>query len=99
MPKFHVVLYISGKSERSERTILNLRRMLDEEADGGYELTVCDVQVEPHNAEKEKILATPTLVLISPPPERRIVGDLFDSAKVLSCLGLTFRDGARVDNR
>lgn len=49
---------------------------------GDYELTVCDVLKDPQIAEKEKVLATPTLVLLSPSPSRRIVGDMSDKEKV-----------------
>jgi circadian clock protein KaiB len=89
MSNFQLTLYVSGKTVRSERTIANLRRMLDEETAGDYELNVCDVLEEPQTAEKEKVLATPTLILTSPLPVRRIVGDLSDTAKVLPYLGLT----------
>jgi circadian clock protein KaiB len=90
MPKFKFTLYVSGKTVRSELTIASLHRMLEEEAGAEYELTVCDVLAEPQAAEKAKVLATPTLLLSSPPPVRRIVGDLSDSARVLQLLGLTF---------
>jgi circadian clock protein KaiB len=91
MPKIKLTLYVSGKTLRSERTIANVHRILDNEADAEYELTVCDVLEDPQAAEKDKVLATPTLILVSPPPGRRIVGDLSDTAKVLPYLGITFR--------
>lgn len=93
MSKFQLMLYVTGKTLRSERIINNLRQMLDEKTDGAYELNVCDVLEEPQIAEKEKVLATPTLILTSPTPARRIVGDLSDSAKVLPYLGLTLSPG------
>ena len=40
--------------------------------------------------EKDKILATPTLAKILPPPVRRIIGDLSDREKVLIGLDLLF---------
>jgi len=92
MPEFNLTLYVSGKTTRSERTIVNLRRMLDEDVGGEYELTVCDVQEEPETAEKDKVLATPTLILKSPLPERRLVGDLSDTVKVLPYLGITSKN-------
>jgi circadian clock protein KaiB len=39
-------------------------------------------------AEREKILATPTLIKELPPPLRRIIGDLSDSGRVLAGLDL-----------
>jgi circadian clock protein KaiB len=51
-------------------------------------MLVIDVLEQPQLAQDEKILATPTLVKELPPPNRRIIGDLSDTAKVLLGLGL-----------
>ncbi len=58
--------------------------------DGHYNLEVIDIIENLEMAEKDNILATPTLVKSSPPPERRIIGDLSDRKKVLLNLGITF---------
>ena len=42
----------------------------------------------PNLAEDDKILATPTLIKILPPPVRRIIGDLSNKEKVLLGLDL-----------
>jgi len=55
---------------------------------GQCEITVVDVLEHPELAEREKILATPTLVKVAPPPLRRLIGDLSDKALVLSLLDL-----------
>jgi circadian clock protein KaiB len=49
---------------------------------------VIDVLEQPELAEADKILATPTLIRILPPPLRRIIGDLSDTQKVLVGLDL-----------
>jgi circadian clock protein KaiB len=46
------------------------------------------VQAEPEVAERERILATPLLVRVAPPPTRRVAGDLSDTDRVLWNLGL-----------
>jgi circadian clock protein KaiB len=89
MPKVLLKLYISGTTSRTEKSLLNLRRKLAEQYDTRYELDVCDVTENPQAAENDKILATPTLVLISPPPARRIVGDFADAEKIVLYLGLS----------
>ena len=61
-----------------------LRAALGEQA----ELDVVDLRHEPERAEAERILATPLLVRVSPPPIRRIVGDLSDAERVVWTLGL-----------
>jgi circadian clock protein KaiB len=86
MTKFKLRLYITGRTSQSQRAIDNLRTLCDTDLQGAYEVEVIDVLEHPTLAEKEKILATPTLVKRLPEPVRKIIGDLSDRAKVL--LGL-----------
>jgi len=53
-------------------------------------LKVIDVLKNPQLAEEDKILATPTLSKILPPPVRRIIGDLSDRERVLIGLDLLY---------
>jgi hypothetical protein len=46
----------------------------------------------PQLAEEDKILATPTLAKILPPPVRRIIGDLSDRERVLIGLDLLYEE-------
>ena len=55
-----------------------------------YALKVIDVLKNPQLAEEDKILATPTLSKILPPPVRRIIGDLSDREQVLIGLDLLY---------
>ena len=48
-------------------------------------------------AEEDKILATPTLAKILPPPVRKIIGDLSDRERVLIGLDLLY-DELREDD-
>ncbi len=86
MDKFLLKLYVTGQTPKSERAIANLRRICEEDLGGRYEMAVVDVLERPQLAEDEKILATPTLIKVLPPPLRRVIGDLSDTEKVL--LGL-----------
>ena len=78
---------------RADTAIRNLRRICDEELKGRYELEIIDVHEQPEAAENDRILATPTLVKLLPPPLRRVIGDLSDKDKVL--LGLELFPGAK----
>jgi circadian clock protein KaiB len=91
--KYQLKLYITGETPRSARAIENLRRICEKELQGDFEMIICDVLEEPGLAEIEKILATPTVIRKLPPPERRIIGDLSDTEKVLT--GLDLRDSRR----
>jgi len=89
MYKFKLYLYMSGETPPSVAGAYNLRVLLDKELKGQYSLEVINVLDNPQRAQEDNILATPTLVKASPPPEKRVVGDLSDEEKVLTALGLT----------
>jgi len=86
--KYVLKLYVTGVTSRSQEALKNLKKILDEDYKGVYSLKVIDVIKQPQLAEDDKILATPTLIKILPPPVARIIGDLSDREKVL--LGLDF---------
>ena len=88
MNKFLLKLYITGQTPRSERAIVNMRHICEQEWHGQYELVIIDVLERPQLAEDEKIMATPTLIKELPPPLRRVTGDLSDTRKVLLGLDL-----------
>lgn len=89
--KYVLKLYITGSTTTSTRAIRNLKEIMKNELKGLYQLKVIDVLKNPRLAEKDKILATPTLTKGFPPPVRRIIGDLSDKEKVLLGLDLTFK--------
>ena len=84
-------LYVTGKTKKSEEAIKNLKKILNEELKGLYKLEVIDVLESPQLAEEDKILATPTLAKILPPPVRKIIGDLSNKERVLLGLDLTVK--------
>ena len=83
-------LYVDGNTPNSVRALNTLREILESEFKGVYALKVIDVLKNPQLAEEDKILATPTLAKILPPPVRRIIGDLSDREKVLIGLDLLY---------
>lgn len=95
MDEFRFTLYIAGQTPRSERAVANLRLLCEERLRRAYSLVVVDVLEQPEVAEAERILTTPTLVKESPPPLRRLIGDLSDTDKVL--LGLNLPAAATQD--
>jgi circadian clock protein KaiB len=88
MDKFLLKLYVTGDTPRAERAIANLRQICERELPDQYELVIVDVLENPQMAEREKIMVTPTLIRELPPPRRRIIGDLTDTARVLLGLNL-----------
>jgi circadian clock protein KaiB len=85
-------LYVAGNTPNSIRALRTLNTILEEEFKGVYALKVIDVLKNPQLAEEDKILATPTLAKILPPPVRRIIGDLSDRERVLIGLDLLYEE-------
>ena len=85
-------LYVAGNTPNSVRAMKTLRNILETEFRGVYALKVIDVLKNPQLAEEDKILATPTLAKILPPPVRRIIGDLSDRERVLIGLDLLYEE-------
>ncbi|MFZ9738610.1 MAG: circadian clock protein KaiB [Prochlorotrichaceae cyanobacterium] len=85
-------LYVAGNTPNSVRALKTLKTILEQEFQGIYALKVIDVLKNPQLAEEDKILATPTLSKILPPPVRRIIGDLSDRERVLIGLDLLYEE-------
>jgi len=86
--KIALKLYITGQTLKSKRAIANMQSICKNELEGRYELVIIDVLERPQLAEDEKILATPTLIKVLPPPLARVIGDLSDTEKVLIGLNM-----------
>jgi len=86
--KYVLKLYVTGETSRTRTALENIRKILNEDYKGVYSLKVIDVMKQPKLAEDDKILATPTLIKILPPPVARIIGDLSNKEKILLGLDL-----------
>ncbi len=94
MNPYRLKLYITGQTPRSRGAIRNLKQLIDDLIPDSCELDIIDVLENPQMAEDDKILATPTLVKERPLPQRRIVGDLSDTEKVI--MGLEIESYATI---
>ena len=83
---FH--LFITGASPNSIRAINNLKQLCDEHMAGRYELQIIDVYQQPAIAAKEQIIALPLMIRKHPLPERRLIGDMSETTKILKALGI-----------
>jgi len=81
-------LFITGATPNSIRAIVNIREILEEHLQGRYSLEIIDVYQQQSIAEKEQLIALPLLVKKQPLPERRMIGDLSNTEKVLKGLGI-----------
>jgi circadian clock protein KaiB len=82
-------LFIAGRTPRTEHAVATLRQLIEQRLNGHVcELVIIDVLTDPQQAEERHILATPTLIKVSPMPQRRIIGDLADADGLLAALSL-----------
>jgi circadian clock protein KaiB len=81
-------LYVTGNTVRSQRAVANIRRICEEHLIGRYDLKIFDLLRQPALAAGEWIVAVPTLVLKQPLPERRFIGDLSQTDRLLDGLGV-----------
>ncbi|MBE7198668.1 MAG: circadian clock KaiB family protein [Parafilimonas terrae] len=76
-------LFVAGTALRSSRAVEAIRRICEAHLPGRYEMEIIDIYQQPDLAERDGVLAAPTLLKLSPQPERRISGDLLDEGRVL----------------
>jgi circadian clock protein KaiB len=81
-------LFITGATPNSIRAVTNIKEICEEHLKGRYSLEIIDVYQQNAVAEQEQIIALPLLIKKHPLPERRMIGDLSDTNKVLKGLGL-----------
>jgi circadian clock protein KaiB len=82
-------LFVSGSSPNSMRAITNIQKILDEHIPGRYSLSIVDLHQDKALAIHEQIVAVPLLIKKFPLPERRLIGDMSNTEKVLEGLGIT----------
>ena len=85
---FRFRLYVAGDAPNSVQAIANLTEFCREHLPDRNEIEVVDVFREPKRALAESIFMTPTVVVLTPPPVRRIVGTLSHALTLLLALGL-----------
>lgn len=76
-------LYIAGQTARSVAALANLTRICEEHVPGKYRVEIIDLVAAPQLAQRDQILAIPTLVRQLPKPARKIIGDLSQTERVL----------------
>jgi circadian clock protein KaiB len=97
-------LYVSTATPESAAVETNLRRVCDG-VGLAFEVEVLDVREHPDEAERDRIVLTPTLLRLTP-PQLRVAGDLSNMEAAMDGLGLrvwglsaagTLGDGAAGD--
>ena len=81
--RWNLRLYVAGQTPKSLTALANLKRICAEHMEGRYEIEVIDLMESPQLAQRDQIVAIPTLVRELPTPLKRIIGDLSNTERVL----------------
>lgn len=85
--KFSLLLFISGMSIRSTQAIEMVHSICDNDLAGKCEIKVIDILISADLAIKHDIVATPTLLKVSPGSPKQVAGDI-TLEKILDLLDL-----------
>jgi circadian clock protein KaiB len=86
---YNLRLYVVGQTPKSMAAITNLSKLCEKHLVGRYTVEVIDLMKDPALAQRDQIIAIPTLIRQLPEPFKRIIGDLSNADKVL--VGLDIR--------
>ena len=84
-----LILFVVGDEPNSRIARLNLDK-LSRVSDTAFEYEIIDVLEDYRAALKHEVMATPALVQVS--PANTVLGNLNDTARVLSALGMQQRE-------
>jgi circadian clock protein KaiB len=82
---YRLRLFIAGTAPRSRGTVETVRRFCEVHLAGRHELEIVDIFQQASLAERDGVIAAPTLLKLAPGPERRITGSL-NEARLLQGL-------------
>jgi len=86
--KHYLRLYIAFKTKCANETIKQAKKIFEKDLCCEFELEVIDISETPELAERDNIIATPTLLLVNPDMNRMIIGDLSNTDRIISELKL-----------
>jgi circadian clock protein KaiB len=75
-------MFISGNTNRSQDALERVREACQGISGESCQLSVVDVLQTPEEAQKHKIVATPSLLRLAPLPVVHLVGDMQDPAQL-----------------
>ncbi|KPA10378.1 KaiB domain protein [Candidatus Magnetomorum sp. HK-1] len=79
MFKYILKLFVVDKDDLSILAISNVKAFCEKNMKNNYELTIIDIDKQIELAQKNRILAIPTLIKEEPSPEQRFIGNLSDT--------------------
>jgi circadian clock protein KaiB len=93
MSKIFFKIFVTGLNSRNKELIATFRQVCDQKlVKQQYQIEVVDILKDHNDAEKNKILATPTIIRQKPLPERRIIGNFKENNKAVKALNFLTED-------
>lgn len=87
MSKIIFRIYIAGPPARNAPAINSFKEVCEQElVQGSFDIQVFNILKDPLVAEKNKILAVPTIIKERPDPEKRVIGDTREPVNALRAL-------------
>jgi circadian clock protein KaiB len=81
-------LYVSKRTNTGSSIARTVRSLSERLPGADLRLEVIDVFEEPARAQRDRVIATPTLIKLRPGPELRLIGSVADPEAILRHLGL-----------
>ena len=81
-------LFITGATPNSLRALTNIKDICENYLKDRYTLEIVDVYQQVEVAQTEQLIALPMLIRKQPLPEKRLIGDMSDTQKVLKGLDI-----------
>ncbi len=85
---FVLHLYVANMNFKSVQAIENIEDICEKNLSGHYRLDIIDICQSPALARENQIIAAPTLIKETPLPLRRLVGNMSNTERVLTGLGI-----------
>ena len=91
---YNLRLYVAGQTPKSIAAISNLKKLCETHLAGRYRIDIVDLMRDPALAQRDQIVAIPTLIRQLPEPIKRIIGDLSNTQRVLMGLDIEIMEAA-----
>jgi len=86
--KFVMRLFVAGATARSRQAIMRVQQLCKtDDLKRSCDVKIIDIYQQPELARANQIVATPTLIIEFPKPERRFIGNLVNVTALLEDLG------------
>jgi circadian clock protein KaiB len=88
MEQYIFKLFIVKDNPKSQSLVERVQRLLKDVLGENYQVDIIDILENPELAMRDKVIASPTLIKVSPLPQKRLIGHFNDNEKIISGLNL-----------